>query len=66
MRLVDARYDHIQGSRFIDGGRGINTPLERLIAIRILHAPLISFAARRRHTDSTNGFRAYSARCWTP
>src|SRR5205807_113700 len=51
-----------QGSRFIKGGRAINTPLERLIAVRLIHAPLISLASRHRHTDTTNGFRAYSKR----
>lgn len=61
-RLLDEGFDHVQGSRFIPGGVAINTPLSRLIAVRILHAPLISIAARERHTDTTNGFRAYSAR----
>lgn len=58
--LLDKEYDHIQGSRFIKGGKAINTPIERLIAVRLLHSPLISLAARHRHTDTTNGFRAYS------
>lgn len=62
MNLLDQGYDHIQGSRFIKGGHAINTPIERLIAVKLIHAPLISIAARRRHTDTTNGFRAYSAR----
>lgn len=61
-RLLDQGFDHIQGSRFIPGGRAINTPISRLIAVRLFHAPLISIASRRRHTDTTNGFRAYSAR----
>jgi dolichol-phosphate mannosyltransferase len=60
IRLLDAGYDHIQGSRFIKGGRAVNTPLERLVAVRLVHSPLISVAARHRHTDTTNGFRAYS------
>lgn len=60
--LLDAGHDHVQGSRFVPGGRAINTPLSRLLAVRLLHAPLISIAARRRHTDTTNGFRAYSRR----
>ncbi|MDB4913861.1 MAG: hypothetical protein JWM95_1505 [Gemmatimonadetes bacterium] len=54
--------DHVQGSRYVHGGRGIRTPLSRHLGVRWLHAPLISFAARRRYTDTTNGFRAYSAR----
>ncbi|QNO38933.1 glycosyltransferase family 2 protein [Protaetiibacter sp. SSC-01] len=62
LRLLDEGYDHVQGSRFIPGGKAINTPLSRLIGLKVLHAPLISLAAGRRHTDTTNGFRAYSAR----
>lgn len=62
IRLLDQGYDHIQGSRFIPGGKAINTPLERYVAVRLLHAPLISLAAHHLHTDTTNGFRAYSAR----
>lgn len=60
VKLLDEGYDHIQGSRFIPGGHAINTPLERHIAVHLIHAPLISLAARHRHTDTTNGFRAYS------
>jgi dolichol-phosphate mannosyltransferase len=52
--------DHVQGSRFISGGTHENTPLTRLIAVRLIHAPLISIASRRWQTDTTNGFRAYS------
>lgn len=55
-------FDHIQGSRFIPGGHAINTPVSREIALHLIHAPLISLAARKRHTDTTNGFRAYSSR----
>lgn len=55
-------YDYAQASRFIRGGRGVNTPLSRTLAIRLLHAPIISLAARRRLTDTTQGFRAYSRR----
>jgi glycosyltransferase involved in cell wall biosynthesis len=55
-------YDHIQGSRYIPGGQGINTPLSRYLAVRWIHSPLISLAAGFHYTDSTNGFRAYSSR----
>jgi dolichol-phosphate mannosyltransferase len=63
--LLDAGYDHVQGSRYVPGGRGINTPTSRAIAVRVLHAPLISIAAGHRYTDTTNGFRAYSRRLLT-
>ena len=55
-------WDHVQGSRFIPGGHHENTPLVRYLAVRMLHAPLISLAAGFHYTDTTNGFRAYSRR----
>lgn len=60
VKLLGQGYDHVQGSRFIPGGQAINTPLERHLAVHFIHSPLISLAARHRHTDTTNGFRAYS------
>jgi len=54
--------DYAQASRFLPGGRGVNTPLVRTLAIRLLHAPAVSLAARRWLTDTTQGFRAYSRR----
>ena len=36
--------------------------VERLLGIKLLHAPLISLASGFRYTDTTNGFRAYSRR----
>lgn len=59
---LDAGYDHVQGSRYVPGGKAINTPLSRHLAVTLLHAPLVSLAARRRYTDTTNGFRGYSRR----
>ncbi len=60
LEALDRGYDHVQGSRYITGGRGINTPMHRTLGVRLLHAPLISLSAGRLHTDTTNGFRAYS------
>lgn len=62
LKLLEEGYDHIQGSRFIPGGKAINTPLSREIGLHLLHAPLISLAAGKKHTDTTNGFRGYSAK----
>lgn len=62
VRALEDGADHVQGSRFIEGGRAINTPWLRLLGIRLVHAPLISLAAGFRYTDTTNGFRAYSSR----
>ena len=57
---LDAGYDFIQGSRFIKGGIAINTPLSRWLAVKLIHAPIISLIARKRFTDTTNAYRAYS------
>jgi dolichol-phosphate mannosyltransferase len=59
---LEQGWDHVQGSRFIPGGHHENTPLSRHLAVRLLHAPLMSLAAGFRYTDTTNGFRAYSRR----
>jgi hypothetical protein len=53
--------DYVQGSRYLPGGAAENTPLERTIANRVIHAPMLSIAGRHWFTDTTNGFRAYSA-----
>jgi dolichol-phosphate mannosyltransferase len=61
MNELEKGGDHIQGSRFILGGYHENTPLSRLLAVKCIHAPLISLASGFRYTDTTNGFRAYSS-----
>lgn len=60
IKAFDEGYDYLQGSRFIKGGRAINTPLSRWIGVRIIASPIISLAARKIYTDVTNGFRGYS------
>jgi glycosyltransferase involved in cell wall biosynthesis len=62
LQLLTAGYDHVQGSRYVPGGRAINTPLARHWAVKWVHAPLLSLVAGFRYTDTTNGFRAYSRR----
>ena len=57
---LEQGYDLIQGSRFIKGGKAINTPIIRYLAVRLLHAPVISLTARQWFTDTTNAYRAYS------
>jgi glycosyltransferase involved in cell wall biosynthesis len=62
VQALDDGVDHVQGSRFLPGGRALNTPPARYWAIKLVHAPLLSWAAGFRYTDTTNGFRAYSRR----
>jgi glycosyltransferase involved in cell wall biosynthesis len=62
IRQLDEGADCIQGSRFLPGGQAINTPWIRTLAIKLIHAPLVSLTSGFRYTDTTNGFRAYSRR----
>jgi dolichol-phosphate mannosyltransferase len=59
---IEDGYDFVQASRYRPGGRHANTPLDRELGVRLLHAPLLSLAARFRYTDTTNGLRGYSRR----
>lgn len=54
--------DFVQASRFIQGGVAENTPTSRNLAIRFIHAPMLSLFSGFKWTDTTQGFRAYSRR----
>lgn len=58
---LDEGYDYVQGSRFIKGGIEKNTPLVRKLALKFINEPIMSFISKKKLTDTTNGFRAYSA-----
>ena len=62
IRALEQGVDFVQGSRFVPGGIAEHTPLVRWLAIRVLHAPLLSAASGGSWTDTTQGFRAYSRR----
>jgi dolichol-phosphate mannosyltransferase len=51
--------DFVQGSRYLTGGGFGNMPAYRVIGTRVIHPLIISIAARKRVTESTNGFRAF-------
>ncbi|HXA47051.1 MAG TPA: glycosyltransferase family 2 protein [Burkholderiaceae bacterium] len=62
-RFIDALkqgVDFVQASRFIAGGVAENTPKIRDVAIRFIHAPMLSISSGFKWTDTTQGFRAYS------
>jgi len=54
--------DFVQASRFLHGGVAVNTPKSRDMAIRFIHAPVLSVASGYKWTDTTQGFRAYSSK----
>jgi dolichol-phosphate mannosyltransferase len=59
---LEEGFDFVQGSRYLPGGEAVNVPLDRTLGLRLIHAPLISLAARFRYTDTTNGLRGWSKR----
>lgn len=59
---LEEGYDFVQGSRFIEGGHAVNTPFIRKVAVKFIHAPIISLTAHQRFTDTTNAYRGYSRR----
>ena len=59
---LEAGYDLVQGSRYRPGGHHENTPVDRSLGVRLVHAPLLSLAAGFRYTDTTNGLRGWSSR----
>ena len=61
VQKLEEGYGLVQGSRYVPGGRAVNTPLIRTIALRLIHAPVISLTAHFHFTDTTNAYRGYSA-----
>jgi dolichol-phosphate mannosyltransferase len=51
--------DFVQGSRYLPGGGSGNMPRYRVLGTRVIHPLIVSLAARKRVTESTNGFRAF-------
>ena len=62
IEALEGGVDFVQASRFQPGGRGVNTPKSRDIAIRYIHVPCLNIASGFKWTDTTQGFRAYSRR----
>jgi len=62
IEALNQGFDLVQGSRYIEGGKAINTPKIRHMAVKLIHIPIISFASGFDYTDTTNGYRAYSRR----
>jgi dolichol-phosphate mannosyltransferase len=56
--IIEEKYDYVQGSRFLPGGKGVNNPLLRGVFSR-LYPFIWTMFTSVRCTDVTNGFRAY-------
>lgn len=57
--IMKGTADFVQGSRYLGGGGFGNMPRYRVFSTRVLHPLVFSIAARKRVTESTNGFRAF-------
>ncbi|XES77699.1 MAG: glycosyltransferase family 2 protein [Candidatus Bathyarchaeia archaeon] len=56
--ILKEKYDYVQGSRFLNGGKRVKNPLLRGMFSRLY--PIVwSLLTKSRCTDVTNGFRAY-------
>ena len=62
VKALASGVDFVQASRFIGGGIAENTPKSRDLAIRLIHAPMLSLFSGFKWTDTTQGYRAYSRR----
>jgi dolichol-phosphate mannosyltransferase len=56
--IVKGEADLVQGSRYLAGGEGRGMPRLRRFASQVVHPWLFTLFARRRMTDTTNGYRA--------
>ncbi|MGA0605000.1 AGE family epimerase/isomerase [Phenylobacterium sp. VNQ135] len=62
VQALERGYDFVQASRYVPGGIAENTPGLRDLAIRLVHAPALSWTSGFHWTDTTQGFRGYSRR----
>lgn len=62
IEALESGIDFVQASRFLAGGIAENTPKSRDLAIRLIHAPMLSLFSGFAWTDTTQGFRGYSRR----
>jgi dolichol-phosphate mannosyltransferase len=56
--VADGEAVLVQGSRYLRGGNYGNMPFYRRLSTQFVHPLLFSAFARRRMTDTTNGYRA--------
>lgn len=60
LKKLEEGYDVVQATRFSLGGKEENTPLGRLIGIRLIASPLISLTSGFRYDDVCNGYKGFS------
>jgi len=58
-KIIDCGFDYVQGSRYLETGRYGKMPLHRLLFTNS-YSKFLSILMRKKITDATNGFRAYT------
>lgn len=56
--ILEDNFDFVQGSRFLKNSRNDNTPVFRIVMVK-LYSIFFSVLARKKISDSLEGFRAY-------
>ncbi|ASJ21382.1 glycosyltransferase family 2 protein [Brachyspira hampsonii] len=59
VELLEKGYDFVQGSRFMKGGHHENTPILRLLGMKLFSNPLISMSSGFKYTEIMSSFRGY-------
>lgn len=65
IKKLESGYDFVQGSRYITGGLGVNTPWLRHFAIKCIHVPALRAASGFHWTDTTQGYRGYATKIFS-
>ena len=60
VEMLEKGYDFVQGSRFMKGGYHKNTPLSRILAIKLISNPLLSLSSGFKYTETMSAFRGFS------
>jgi dolichol-phosphate mannosyltransferase len=58
---LEAGYDFVQGSRFLKGSHHENTPVDRVLGVRLVFSPIMSLGSGFFYTDAINGFKGCSS-----
>lgn len=59
---LEGGFDLVQCSRFMPGGVHENTPLDRVLGIKLVICPLLALRSGFSYSDPTNGFKGLSRR----
>ena len=62
IKTLDEGFDFIQGSRFMLGAKHENTPLIRVLAMKLILIPWVNFLSGYKYSEVASAFRGYSSK----